>query len=117
MGKQEKQEYAEYLASEHWKKLRARKISESGKICFYCKSSHCIQVHHMKYRSSWEDAELEDLVVVCKDCHRKIHAGTISTTPKKKKSSKKRKWPTKIFFSVEKRYHSKAYCNKIARAK
>ena len=117
MGKQEKRQYAEYLVSEHWKKLRAAKIAESGRICFYCKSTYHIQVHHMRYRSSWEDAELEDLVVVCEDCHRKIHAGKIKTTPSKKKKAKKRKTVAKICFSVEKRYHSKAYFNRLARSR
>ncbi len=41
------------------------------KECFMCKSKENIQIHH-KNRNR-QDNRIENLIIVCKDCHWKIH--------------------------------------------
>jgi 5-methylcytosine-specific restriction endonuclease McrA len=37
--------------------------------CYYCKGSVNLQVHHLSY----EDQVIDNLVLLCKDCHQNIH--------------------------------------------
>lgn len=67
-----KEEYAEYLKTPHWKDLRARKIAACGPRCQDCGNTRTIQVHHLRYRNIF-DVLLDDLKVVCRVCHEKIH--------------------------------------------
>lgn len=74
-----KAEYAAYLESDHWKNLRAAKIKRDGAACKDCGSTRFIQVHHLNYRNIF-DVILDDLKVVCRVCHEKIH-GIIKPKP------------------------------------
>lgn len=67
-----KVEYANYLNSEHWKRLRARK--KRGKIirCAICSSNVNIHTHHLFYRNIY-DVEISDLRLLCERCHTITH--------------------------------------------
>jgi len=72
-----KQEYAEYLQSDHWKNLRARKrasVTKSvGKCrCAICASTERIETHHLRYRNIY-DVQLDDLRLLCRECHQTAH--------------------------------------------
>lgn len=67
--------YAIYLKSDHWKDIRKRKFEESGRVCKFCnKTRGVFNVHHINYKN-WTDCQLEDLLVLCKDCHDDLHVG------------------------------------------
>jgi 5-methylcytosine-specific restriction endonuclease McrA len=86
-------EYKAYLNSKEWFAVRESLFVVRGKKCERCGSKENIQVHHIHYRNIFRE-QLEDLMVVCKDCHRKIHGlnkeGHKPNTKKKKKSKKKK---------------------------
>ena len=66
------QGYREYLRTDHWRKLRNKKLKQI-KLCEFCRRDWNLQVHHHTYERigcEW----LRDLVVVCDDCHEEIHA-------------------------------------------
>lgn len=77
--------YAEYLRSHEWKKLRARILRQRGKRCELCGTGQyatvgCVrtsmpsvlQVHHLTYERVGEELD-DDLVVLCRDCHKQLH--------------------------------------------
>jgi 5-methylcytosine-specific restriction endonuclease McrA len=71
-----KAEYAEYLKSDRWKKLRARCRVRAHD---FCEAEGCenlgAEAHHKVYTNlnkSFAD-ELNDLVWLCRSCHRKVH--------------------------------------------
>ena len=61
-----------YLKSEHWKTLRTEALLKKKARCMVCKSEEHLDVHHMRYRSLW-DVKVKDLLVLCRDCHEKVH--------------------------------------------
>lgn len=67
-----KEQYASYLQSDHWKKLRRLKLESCGYKCNKCGSKFYLQVHHEQYRNIY-NVTLKDLVVLCRYCHEKAH--------------------------------------------
>lgn len=65
-------EYRQYLNSPEWKKLRESFISHKGSKCEKCGSESNLQVHHLHYKNIFKE-KFEDLMVLCKSCHRKEH--------------------------------------------
>ena len=69
-------EYAEYLASPRWKRLRAQCKRRAGD---WCEGENCenlgSEAHHVSYRHRGGDfdSELADLRWLCRSCHRKAH--------------------------------------------
>ncbi len=62
-----------YLRSDHWQNLRIAKLASVNAKCFYCwKRDLSNDVHHLIYRN-WRDATLDDLVVLCRECHELYH--------------------------------------------
>lgn len=59
-----------YLQSEHWKNLRASKLTANPK-CERCPSKAC-DVHHIRYRRIF-DVEMGDLLSLCRSCHEEEH--------------------------------------------
>ena len=51
-----------------------KQISErSNNICELCHSARAIQVHHLKYRSSGGNNDLDNLIHLCLKCHYEMH--------------------------------------------
>lgn len=72
-----RQEYAEYLKSDHWKELRGEKRRRSKKTggrmrCAICASTDRIETHHLQYKGVY-DVETTDLRMLCHDCHTVAH--------------------------------------------
>jgi 5-methylcytosine-specific restriction endonuclease McrA len=76
--------YQAYINSPEWKAKRRMAIKAAGHQCqrwvtvegvtWRCRETTHLQVHHVTY-SRFGGAELlEDLLVLCKDCHRAHHA-------------------------------------------
>lgn len=80
-------QYQAYLESDEWKNKRIQLFILRGNKCEKCGSSKHIQVHHKTYKRIFNE-KLSDLMVVCGDCHQKIHG--ITQTSKKKRPTKKK---------------------------
>lgn len=63
--------YAEYLASEHWKKFREYVMYFWGGKCALC-ANKASDVHHNNYDRKWQEL-LTDAVPLCRDCHKSFH--------------------------------------------
>lgn len=67
--------YYEYIQSDKWKEIRSRYFkSKYPKRCACCNKpkGHCFQLHHKTYKDLGNE-KLSDLVLLCKDCHKKLH--------------------------------------------
>lgn len=74
--------YEEYLNSSRWERVRERKLRDAGRKCERCgdrgyrtlKGNPAgLQVHHRTYERVGGDERMEDLEVLCEDCHREEH--------------------------------------------
>lgn len=71
-------DYKEYLNSDYWIKRRKEFKSRNCGRCFICeKKSVSVSVHHKYYYhngvSILNHEKDEDLLLLCQDCHEKIH--------------------------------------------
>lgn len=65
--------YADYLMTDHWQKIRKSKLKSVGFQCEKCKSStKLFEVHHIHYSSRGHE-RLIDLKVLCSECHDWFH--------------------------------------------
>lgn len=65
--------YGEYLSTQHWQEKRRRALLRAGGICKRChRESNWLEVHHLTYERRGREREI-DLLVVCPDCHGKLH--------------------------------------------
>jgi len=66
--------YHDFLATPYWKAVSGYKRYKAGYKCELCNSNGSLAVHHKTYENhGLEVYHLEDLVVLCKDCHEKFH--------------------------------------------
>lgn len=74
--------YEEYLQSPEWLQLKEELIySKKSAKCFICEKTYTLLIHHIKYYHLGKEQLLRihlfhttgDVVVVCFDCHTKIH--------------------------------------------
>lgn len=62
-----------YLKSDHWRNLRLQKLASVDAVCARCLLRDTSNdVHHLRYKSLF-DVGLNDLLVLCRDCHSKVH--------------------------------------------
>jgi arsenate reductase-like glutaredoxin family protein len=106
-------DYEAYLQTNHWRTLR-RKIYDLRKHkCQKCKKTISdYQVHHLSYARIGHEL-LGDLMLLCYDCHEKIHAQK-SKTPKavRQKQITREKAIVDILLEKQKsRYHTGKYYN------
>ena len=64
-------------SSEHRKAIALAKIRE-GYDCEICGSDLDVHGHHIKDYSFGGEATPENILVVCKKCHDKVHSGEIT---------------------------------------
>jgi 5-methylcytosine-specific restriction endonuclease McrA len=67
--------YEDFLKTKYWDRVRKMKIKQSGCKCQVCgKKDTELHVHHNSYEHHGDEANhLEDLVVLCKNCHNLFH--------------------------------------------
>jgi hypothetical protein len=62
--------YSDKLKSPKWQKKRLQILDRDNWQCQYCKDTERqLQVHHLKYTNEPWDANNEDLITTCIDCH------------------------------------------------
>ena len=55
--------------------------------CQCCGKKNCrLEVHHIKFKSDGGTDDEENLITLCEDCHKGVHAGTVVLNKKPKKS-------------------------------
>ena len=55
--------------------------------CQCCGKKNCrLEVHHIKFKSNGGTDDEENLITLCEDCHKGVHAGTVVLSKKPKKS-------------------------------
>ena len=70
-----KEYYNRLLEDRRWKEFRLKVLSERGSRCECCGGTDVLQIHHTFYISGkmpWE-YEINDMRVLCKRCHQRIH--------------------------------------------
>lgn len=65
--------YRQYLKSPIWKAKRLEALTHYGCVCNRCKL-HGTDVHHKTYERVGGDERMEDLEVLCRECHEAHHA-------------------------------------------
>ena len=79
--------------------------------CQCCGKKNCrLEVHHIKFKSNGGTDDEENLITLCEDCHKGVHAGTV-VLDKKPKKSKNLKYATQM--SIIRSYLLKKYPNAI----
>lgn len=68
-----KHRYNRYLGSTHWTVTRHKKRYSVGNKCEKCSSTRELHVHHINYKLLY-DVTMEDLMVLCEECHKKEHS-------------------------------------------
>lgn len=64
--------YTEYLSSPEWNAIRNTIQQRDDNTCVLCGSTFMLHVHHITYKNVGHE-DLEDLILVCKECHEEIH--------------------------------------------
>jgi len=64
--------YQEYLQSDHWAAKRKEALDFYGHRCVVCHTTAQLQVHHRTYAHKGLE-NMNDLVVLCSECHKLYH--------------------------------------------
>ena len=64
--------YDLYLRSDTWKQKRKLVFERDKNTCKVCNVETATEVHHLTYKNIYNE-ELEDLIAICYDCHKKQH--------------------------------------------
>ena len=65
--------YDEYLANEHWRKVREARLIIDGYQCCECGSAKNLEVHHITYDNLGDEDIERDLITLCRSCHERLH--------------------------------------------
>lgn len=66
---------------------RSAILHRDNYTCQCCGKKNCrLEVHHIKFRRDGGTDDEENLITLCEDCHKGVHAGTVVLTKKPKKS-------------------------------
>ena len=66
--------YREYLKSDHWASIRAKKKAKGVYKCATCGIRHGLDLHHLIYPRDLFETHLLDVCWLCRDCHTLFHA-------------------------------------------
>lgn len=72
--------YDRYLLTGHWRRARAHAIKLSDGRCTICQNDRNLHVHHLDYRSLWNE-RYNDVVVLCEVCHDNLHMAQKRSAP------------------------------------
>ena len=73
-----KKAYLAYLKTPHWKGLREAVFKRDGHRCVECNDTHRLEGHHRVYRTPLESCTTDDIVTLCRRCHRVEHGRTVA---------------------------------------
>ena len=64
--------YENYLRSRKWAVTRALAVHRANRMCQVCGERYYLEVHHKTYKRLGNE-EPDDLIVLCRSCHAKVH--------------------------------------------
>lgn len=64
--------HRKYLQSSKWQEIRTAALNHYGKTCNKC-GDYATDVHHLRYPDVQGEEKMEDLEILCRDCHEAIH--------------------------------------------
>ena len=65
--------YYDYIQSDEWKKVKAKRLNMDGYKCKLCGTAKNLQCHHVSYEHLGKPDEIDDVITLCRECHRKVH--------------------------------------------
>jgi 5-methylcytosine-specific restriction endonuclease McrA len=66
-----RKKYEKHIKSQKWRNIRDSMFKLRGKKCESCgESSYALEVHHLTYERMGNESP-KDLMVLCKECHKK----------------------------------------------
>jgi len=68
------------LNRQAYAELCRRVLDRDGWRCQKCGGASGLQVHHLRFRSSLGDDDIQNLISLCSSCHEKIHASVAFRT-------------------------------------
>ncbi len=83
--------YYDQLKDDRWKKVALEVKKRDGFKCVVCDSKEKLNAHHKRYvtgEMAWE-TPLDQLVTLCRCCHRKFHEIDVKKKAKPKRKRKK----------------------------
>lgn len=64
----------QFLSTPYWTAIAAKKKIKAHYCCELCNSQKLLNVHHKTYEHhGYELDNMNDLIVLCSDCHKKFH--------------------------------------------
>lgn len=93
-------QHREYLQSPLWRSIRKNAIIHYGEVCGKC-GEYGTDVHHLTYERVGGDELIEDLQVLCRDCHEAVHA--VDRKSKIHKNGKKSCTLIGLYYSLSKK--------------
>lgn len=67
-----------YFKTKLWKKRRKEFTLFKKSTCEKCGSKIKLQIHHIKYEEDMGKDKSENCVLLCLDCHLKLHEGRLN---------------------------------------
>jgi len=67
-----KTDYSSYMQSPKWQEIREIRLFVDSNKCQSCGNGEQLQVHHITYKRLGNE-DIDDLVTVCKQCHKELH--------------------------------------------
>lgn len=65
--------YVKYLHSQEWEEKRIKRIKHDKGRCYTCGTTRNLNVHHISYKRIFHEHTRNDLVTLCRSCHRNMH--------------------------------------------
>jgi predicted HNH restriction endonuclease len=70
--------YSDYLKTGHWLAIKKKKLRQTRFMCEECGGKERLQVHHKRYKNNkgksiLYNERMRDLIVLCENCHKRIH--------------------------------------------
>jgi len=84
-------EYESYLRSKKWASKKIEVFGLKGRKCQRCSSEERIHVHHASYERLGNEDILNDLFVLCDNCHNEYHRRNKNVTIRSTKAFIKKK--------------------------
>lgn len=72
ISNEEREKYYQYLLSDEWKNKKQSLINKRGDRCEKCFFKKPLDVHHKTYERIFNEPD-EDLILLCRDCHKYHH--------------------------------------------
>lgn len=82
------EQYNSFINSSDWKNKRNEIIMEKGLVCEECGNeteNHKLNLHHSNYDQELGTEIKEDLILLCVDCHNRMHMDVECFEEKKNK--------------------------------